>query len=81
MCARLGGDEFALILRDCSLPNARSLAEKTVQAIKNLNFDWSGKTYRVGASVGVVPIDYRSVSTARLLEQADAACYAEKRTR
>lgn len=81
ICARVGGDEFALILRDCSLYAAGYVASKLVRAIEDIAFTWNGKPYRIGASVGVVAVDTNSGSTSTLLEQADAACYEQKRSR
>jgi len=80
-CARVGGDEFALILRDCSLQAARYVAQKVVRSIENLEFVWNGRTFRIGSSVGVVSINSKSGSAASVLQQADAACYNEKRGR
>jgi diguanylate cyclase (GGDEF)-like protein/PAS domain S-box-containing protein len=81
LSSRIGGDEFALILRDCSLAAARNIAEEIVRAIEDLTLGWRGRAYRIGASIGVVPIDANSSSPEAILEQADAACYAEKRSR
>lgn len=78
LAARLGGDEFAVLLEDCPLANGRKVAEKIVRAIASLAFSWNGRTYRIGASVGVTVIKTRSESGLGYLGEADAACYAAK---
>jgi diguanylate cyclase (GGDEF)-like protein/PAS domain S-box-containing protein len=76
-CARLGGDEFAIILRDCSPETGRAVAEKVAGAIGDLTFEWEGRSYRIGASIGVVAID-PDKSALDLLADADAQCYRVK---
>ncbi len=78
LAARLGGDEFAVLLEDCPLANGRKVAEKIVRAIASLAFSWNGRTYRIGASIGVTVIKSRSESGLGYLGEADAACYAAK---
>jgi diguanylate cyclase (GGDEF)-like protein/PAS domain S-box-containing protein len=77
MAARLGGDEFAVMLEDCPLVNGRQLAEKIRRAIAALVFTWSGRDYRVGASIGLTAVS-QSVSPLGFMGEADAACYAAK---
>jgi diguanylate cyclase (GGDEF)-like protein/PAS domain S-box-containing protein len=76
--ARLGGDEFTLLLSDCSLENARRIADKVVLAIGALKLSFGSETYRVGASIGVTVITGAPPSPAELTNEADAACYAAK---
>lgn len=78
LAARLGGDEFAVLLEDCPLANGRKVAEKIVRAIASLAFSWNGRSYRIGASIGVTVIKSRSESGLGYLGEADAACYAAK---
>lgn len=79
-CARIGGDEFALILRDSSPTAAQVFGRRLASAIDHLSFEWAGRSYRTGASVGVVAID-PTMSSEELLVAADAACYRDKEAR
>ncbi|MEM8984085.1 MAG: EAL domain-containing protein [Pseudomonadota bacterium] len=76
--ARLGGDEFALIIVGCDESVARSRAEGVRQRIQDLEFVWENEIFRVGASIGVVPIDAEIRDLNELQQLADAACYAAK---
>jgi diguanylate cyclase (GGDEF)-like protein len=76
--ARIGGDEFALLLVDCSLANAKTLAQQIIDAIAGIRFAWHGTTYEIGASVGITAITHKSPRSAVLMGEADAACYAAK---
>lgn len=75
--ARIGGDEFALILPDCSAENATRVAQKAVNTIAGLKFEWRGHQVSVGASVGVAEIA-GSADADTLYHQADTACYVAK---
>jgi diguanylate cyclase (GGDEF)-like protein/PAS domain S-box-containing protein len=77
VAARIGGDEFALLLLDCSAENAVAAAEKIVRVIAGLRFAWQGRTYRIGASIGVTAIGAASESPEPIAE-ADTACYEAK---
>lgn len=76
--ARIGGDEFAVLLSDCSSRAALGIAEKIVEAIAAIRFEWDGKTYTIGASVGVTTVTSASGSPMELMSEADAACYVAK---
>ena len=76
--ARHGGDEFGLLLDNCRLDQAYRIANSLSVAIKNFNFEWQGRSYSVGASIGLVPITNKTSSTAEIMSQADVACYTAK---
>lgn len=76
--ARLGGDEFGVLLEHCSLDKAEEIAGKLQQAIEDFDYVWQGKSFSLGASIGVVPITAASERMADVLRAADAACYAAK---
>ncbi len=76
--ARIGGDEFALLLESCSLDKAAEIAEGIVSLIKNYEFNWQGKKFHVGVSIGLVTITRATHSIEKALSQADIACYAAK---
>src|SRR5690606_17382689 len=54
--ARLGGDEFGILLESCSLDEAMRTAESLREAVRNFRFTWEDRVFRLGASIGVVPI-------------------------
>ncbi|MEM6604750.1 MAG: EAL domain-containing protein [Pseudomonadota bacterium] len=76
--ARLGGDEFALIITGCTEAQATERAERIRAKIQNIEFLWDNEVFRVGASIGVVPIGTGSADLNELQQLADAACYAAK---
>ncbi len=76
--ARLGGDEFALLLESCSLDEAMRMAEQLRETIRNYKFVWEERTFRLGCSIGVVPITGDTEDVASLLSAADSACSAAK---
>ncbi len=76
--ARLGGDEFGLLLERCTLKQANRVAETVREAIEQFRFMWAGRNFRLGASIGVIPIDFRSGNIGNVMRSADAACYAAK---
>jgi len=78
VAARIGGDEFAVLLHDCPGDGGQRLAEKIVRAISALAFLWTGRTYHIGASVGITVITAQPSSPLGFMGEADAACYAAK---
>ncbi len=75
---RLGGDEFAIILWECPPEVARRIAESIRQRIEDFRFHWDVETYRIGVSIGGLPIDPDVGDISELQQLADAACYAAK---
>ncbi len=76
--ARLGGDEFGVLLEECPIDQGRQIAEKLRQAIAEFRFVWEGKTFEIGASMGLVEVTASAENMASLLSSADAACYMAK---
>jgi diguanylate cyclase (GGDEF)-like protein/PAS domain S-box-containing protein len=76
--ARLGGDEFGVLLENCPLSEARQIAETLRVAIEQYRFEWEGKTFSIGGSIGLLPVTAESGGMAAVLRAADAACYAAK---
>ena len=76
--ARLGGDEFGVLLESCSLDEAMQTAEALRLAIGDYKFMWDDRTFRLGVSIGVVPITADTEDVAGLLSAADSACSAAK---
>jgi len=76
--ARLGGDEFGVLFAGCSIEVAERLAEKMREQISQFRFVWESNSFRVGASMGLVPITSESSSMSEILSAADSACYVAK---
>jgi diguanylate cyclase (GGDEF)-like protein/PAS domain S-box-containing protein len=76
--SRLGGDEFGILLEACSMDEAMRMAEVLREAVRNYRFIWEERTFRMGASIGVVPITAENDDVATILSAADAACAAAK---
>jgi diguanylate cyclase (GGDEF)-like protein/PAS domain S-box-containing protein len=76
--ARLGGDEFGVLLESCSLEEAMQTAESLRLAIGEYKFMWDERSFRLGVSIGVVPITADNEDVAALLSAADSACAAAK---
>ncbi|MEP6972024.1 MAG: diguanylate cyclase, partial [Betaproteobacteria bacterium] len=76
--ARLGGDEFAVVLDNCPLDHGRLIAEKIRLAVVAYRLEWEGRSYNIGASIGLVLVDSTFTSTEAVLAAADNACYAAK---
>ena len=79
LICRVGGDEFALILRGCSAEEALRIAEGLRETVAAYRFNWDGRRFSVGASVGLVRIDGGLDSASDVLVAADLACYAAKK--
>jgi diguanylate cyclase (GGDEF)-like protein/PAS domain S-box-containing protein len=76
--ARLGGDEFAILLDHCSIEQAVPVAQKICDRIEHFRFAHGGQRFRIGASIGLVPIDDRWSDISGIMQAADACCYAAK---
>jgi diguanylate cyclase (GGDEF)-like protein/PAS domain S-box-containing protein len=76
--SRLGGDEFGILLESCSLDEAMRTAESVREAVRNFRFTWEDRVFRLGASLGVVPITADNEDVASILSNADSACAAAK---
>jgi diguanylate cyclase len=76
--ARIGGDEFAVLLSDCPPEAAERVANKIVDAVAAIRFDWEGRRYVIGASAGITAIATGATDPVELMSEADAACYVAK---
>ncbi|WP_371190826.1 EAL domain-containing protein [Thioalkalivibrio sp. K90mix] len=76
--ARLGGDEFGILLERCTLGEAEAIAEKIRASVAEGRFEWQGKVFTVGVSIGVAPIDPDTGDAEQFMSKADAACYLAK---
>lgn len=76
--ARLGGDEFAIILEKCSAEQAQRVAQQICDRMEEFRFLHDERRFRIGTSIGLVPVDNRWTSTEAILQAADTSCYAAK---
>ncbi len=76
--ARLGGDEFGLLIENAALADALRIAENMLAAIKAFRFNWEGRAFSIGVSIGVTVITRKSTDLKTVISIADAACYAAK---
>jgi len=76
--ARLGGDEFAIILEHCTSDQANRVAQKICDRMDDFRFVHEDRRFRIGTSIGLVPVDKRWASTAAIQQAADTSCYAAK---
>ena len=76
--ARLGGDEFGILMEYCTVSQAKYIANKCRKAVSEYQFFWEEHTFKIGVSIGLVPITKMSGSMIDVLKEADSACYAAK---
>ena len=76
--ARLGGDEFGFLLNQCPLEVAIEIADNLRQWIEDFRFNWQGRTFAIGVSIGLVEINNNTENLSSLMSAADEACYVAK---
>lgn len=76
--ARLGGDEFAILLEHCTCAQAQHVAQQICECMDAFRFHHDNRRFRIGASIGLVPLDSRWSTTAAAMQAADTSCYAAK---
>lgn len=78
--ARIGGDEFAILLEDF---HDRVIANRIGDKIKNMiskPFFISGKSCKIGASIGISLYPHDDDNPEKLLQKADMAMYSVKKS-
>lgn len=75
---RLGGDEFGVLLVNCNVESAQKVGEKMRIDIDNFEFEWEGRKFKLGVSIGVVAITQQADSIESLIGHADTSCYIAK---
>ena len=76
--ARLGGDEFAILMERCTVTQAQRVAQKLCDRMDDFRFVHEERRFRIGMSIGLVPVDRRWQTTAAIQQAADTSCYAAK---
>ncbi len=77
--ARIGGDEFTVLLEDCSIAKATSIAQQLCVQINQYRLVRKGKGFAVGASVGVAGFGRDGDTLEAVLNAADNASAIAKR--
>lgn len=77
--ARLGGDEFAVVLPGCSSAHGLAVAEQLRAAVQGWEPVYQGRSFTLGVSIGMVPLEPGLQDVAAVLHAADMACYDAKR--
>lgn len=77
--ARLGGDEFTVVLPGCPLTRAHAVAEQLRKALHEWQPSYQGRSFTLGASVGLVVLNATVHDVTGVLRAADMACYTAKR--
>ena len=78
MLARIGGDEFGILLSNCSIESALQIGERLLQIMRQFRYNWKGRAFSIGGSIGLTMIEEAGQSVSDVLRQADIACYAAK---
>jgi len=78
--ARIGGDEFAILLQNIAIEDAKIAIRTLQKSIERYSFHWEENSFRVGASIGIVPIDYKCIDPNKVLQAADNACRKMKQS-
>ena len=76
--ARLGGDEFGILLLGCPLQEAEKITETIRETLEKFRFRYENNEFRIGASIGVVPIADNQTTLTELMKAADSACHVAK---
>ena len=78
--ARLGGDEFAILLEHCSVEQGQQVAQKICDRMDDFRFIHEERRFRIGTSIGLVPVDARWARIDAIQQAADTCCYTAKQT-
>ena len=74
---RFRGDEFGVLLKDVSLSEAKSIAERIRSRLEELHFSSAGKVFVVGSSIGIAIIEGTAPAEV-VMACAESACYGAK---
>jgi diguanylate cyclase (GGDEF)-like protein/PAS domain S-box-containing protein len=76
--ARLGGDEFGIVLPNCGMERAESLAERIRSGIETVRLKKDQRTFGVTASIGLTALTRTDSGLREVLARADEGTYAAK---
>ncbi|MFO3674321.1 diguanylate cyclase [Pseudomonas protegens] len=80
VAGRYGGEEFAILLPHTDLAGARTLAERLRQSVEEQEVIHNGQAIAFTISLGIACLDRPARDHRCLIEWADQALYASKRT-
>jgi len=80
LVGRLGGDEFALLVADCPVDEATSLAERVRAAIAVMDLGTREGPLHFTVSIGVTEVVSGAAAVEQALQRADDALYEAKRS-
>lgn len=78
--ARLSGDEFGVVLPACTAAYGVEVATQLRAVVQAWEPIYQGRSFVLGASIGMVVLDASTQDAAGVLQAADMACYSAKRT-
>ncbi|GAB2512124.1 EAL domain-containing protein [Microbulbifer agarilyticus] len=78
LLGRVGSDEFALLLRDCTLEEAKRIVTRLREAVNDFVFEWETSETRPALSIGAVSVDAHAPPSSQLLATANDACSAAR---
>lgn len=78
LLARLGGDEFGVLLEDRTPETALDVADRIRKGVGDFHFTWTGRSFGLGVSIGMVPVARSAGTLHDVMSLADTACYAAK---
>ncbi|WP_066959179.1 EAL domain-containing protein [Microbulbifer sp. Q7] len=78
LLGRVGSDEFALLLKDCTLEEARRIVTRLREAVNDYVFQWEDSETRPALSIGAVSVDRHAPPASQLLASANDACSAAR---
>ncbi len=82
--ARFGGEEFVILLRDCDIAQAKTLAEHLREGIEKLALKMNDKDFKLTISIGAATlseVNRKSMSQAQaLIQLADEKLYQAKQS-
>jgi diguanylate cyclase (GGDEF)-like protein len=67
-----------VLLDGCPLDRAERIAADLLAAVRDFQFNWDGRTFTVGVSIGLAAMAEGCGSRADIFRAADSACYAAK---
>ena len=76
--ARLGGDEFAIIAPGVNLASAQSLAERLLDVVAKINFEFKNRRLGLTISMGVALYPDHGQTAEEVVSHADTAMYQAK---
>ncbi len=76
--ARLGADEFSVLLADATPSETTRVAEELAELIRSQQFAFDGRSLRITASIGIIPVAGGGLTPEELMVRADLAMYQAK---